>query len=119
MKTILLIISFTASFALVGCSQRPSTNPGDYVGEYIFTPGMKVPHEFAAFVILAKDQAAIEIRYPNGSGPISTVTEAWHLAHGTDEEVVIGQRAYPIERTRSAIRLIINGDLGQEYEKVR
>jgi hypothetical protein len=116
---ILLIVSLVVSLTFVGCGVPPSTNPSDYVGEYVFTPGIQVPHEFAAFLILAKDHTAIEIRYPNDFGQVSTATEAWHLDRGTDEEVVIGKRAYPIERTRSTVRLIINGDLGQQYEKVR
>lgn len=119
MKAVLLIVSLAVSLTLVGCSLPPSTNASDYVGEYVFTPGMQVPHEFATFLVLTKDHTTIEIRYPNGSGQVSTATEAWHVDHGTGEEVVIGKRAYPIERTRSAVRLIINGDLGQQYEKVR
>lgn len=118
MKAIRLVVSFVALSAFVGCKPPLSTNPSDYVGQYVFTPRMQVPHEFAAFLILANDHDAIEIM-SNGSVPISTTTEVWHLDHGTSEEVVIGRRAYPIERTRSTIRLIINGDLGQQYEKIR
>lgn len=119
MKGILLIVSLVMSFTLVGCSVAVSANPSDYVGEYVFTPDMEVPLDFAAFVILNKDQTATEIRYSRVSGRIATSTESWHLDHGTDEEVVIGPRAYPIERSSSTVRLIVNGDLGQHYEKVR
>jgi hypothetical protein len=119
MKGILLILSLCMPLTLMGCSVLASTNPDDYVGEYVFTPGMDVPHDFAAFLILNKDHTATEIRYSSVSGQTSTTTEGWHLDHGTDEEAVIGTRAYPIERTKSTIRLIINGDLGQRYEKVR
>lgn len=119
MKGFLLIFSLVMSFTLAGCSAPVSTNPSDYVGEYVFTPDVEVPHDYAAFIVLNKDQTATEIRYSNVSSQIATSTESWHLEHGTDEEVVIGKRAYPIERTRSIIRLIINGDLGQHYEKIR
>jgi hypothetical protein len=119
MKVILMIVGLSMSLGFVGCSVPASTNPNDYVGEYVFTPGMEVPRDFAAFVILTKEHKAIEIRYSNASGQVATTTEGWHLDHGTDEEAVIGQRAYPIEWTRSTVRLIVNGDLGQHYEKVR
>jgi hypothetical protein len=119
MKRILPIVFLVMPLAFVGCSVLASTNPSDYVGEYVFRPGMDVPQDFATLVILKKDHTALEIRYSSVSGQISTTTEGWHLDHGTDEEAVIGQRAYPIERTRSTVRLIINGDLGQHYEKVR
>jgi hypothetical protein len=106
-------------FAATGCSLPASTNPDDYVGEYVLTPSSVEPGEFASFLILKSDHTAVEIRFSKETSQISTVQKNWHLDRGTDEEVVIDKRGYPIERTRSNIKLVINGDLGQSYEKVR
>lgn len=78
-----------------------------------------VPEEFASFIVLQDDQTAVEVTFTKRGDKTSTARENWHLDRGTDEEVVIGKRGYPIERSRSRILLIINGDLGQYYEKVR
>jgi len=83
------------------------------------TPSSVVPGEFASFVILKADHTAVEIRFSKVTGEISTAQKSWQLDHGTDEEVVIDKRAYPIERTKSNIKLVINGDLGTYYMKVR
>jgi hypothetical protein len=104
---------------VLGCSSPVSTNPDDYVGEYVLTPSSVVPGEFASFVVLKADHTAIEIRFSKGTGEISTVQKSWRLDRGTDEEVIIDRRGYPIERTRSNIKLVINGDLGTYYVKVR
>jgi hypothetical protein len=104
---------------LVGCSSTASTNPTDYLGEYIFAPASAVPGEFPSFLVLNQNHVALEIRVSKDTNQTSTTTKNWYLDHGTDEEVVIDKRAYPIERTSSGIRLVVNGDLGQAYEKVR
>lgn len=108
-----------AALSATGCSSAVSTDPNDYVGEYLLTPSSVVPGEFASFVILKKDHTAMEITFSKETSQISTVQKNWYLHRGTDEEVVIDKRGYPIERTRSKIKLVINGDLGQYYEKVR
>jgi hypothetical protein len=119
MRHSLLTCLFIATLATTGCSSTVSTNPDDYAGEYVLTPSSVVPGEFASFVILKKDHTAVEIRFSKETSQVSTVQKNWYLDRGTDEEVVIDKRSYPIERTRSHIKLVINGDLGQSYEKVR
>ena len=119
MKRYLLVCFSLAFFMVLGCNSPASTNPDDYVGEYVLTPSSVVPGEFASFVILKADRTAVEIRFSKATGEISTVQKSWHIDHGTDEEVVIDRRGYPIERSRSNIKLVINGDLGTYYTKVR
>lgn len=119
MKGFSFAVLFLASVVVVGCSSPVSTDPNDYVGEYIFTPNEVVPADFVSFVILKKDHFAIESRFTQATSKITTLQKNWYLHRGTDEDVVIDKRAYPIERTRSGIKLVINGDLGQYYVKVR
>ena len=56
-----------------------STNPGDYIGEYIFRPSSNTPQDFASFVILKKDQTAVEIRFFKNTGQIQTTQKRWYL----------------------------------------
>ena len=109
---------FLAVLSATGCSSTVSTNPNDYVGEYIFKPSNAAPGDFASFVILKKDQTTVEIRFSKDTGQVQTTQGKWYLARGTAEEVVIDKRAYPIHRSDSTIRLTIN-EVGQYYEKVR
>jgi hypothetical protein len=108
-----------AIFSATGCSPAPSANPNDYVGEYIFKPSNAAPGDFASFVILKKDQTAVEIRFVKDTGEVQTAQKKWYLSHTTGENVVIGSFSHPVERSRSTIKLGINDDLGQYYEKVR
>jgi hypothetical protein len=119
MKSVILLVFASFMIVLAGCSSAVSTNPADYVGDYIFTPHMEVPQEFADALILNKDFSAIEVKYSAVSKQIVTKSVSWHLDRGTNEEVVMDGRAYPIEKHYSSIRLVVNGDLGQQYEKVR
>jgi hypothetical protein len=119
MKHYLLVSFSLVLFVVFGCSSPASTNLDDYVGEYVLTPSSVVPGEFASFVILKADHTAVEIRFSKVTGEIAMMQKRWHLDRGTDEEVVIDSRAYPIQRTKSTIKLVINGDLGTYYTKVR
>lgn len=102
-----------------GCGSTVSTNPRDYVGEYVFRPSYSDPGQFASFVVLKNDQSAIEVRFSEETGEVQTKQKKWYLDHTTGENVVLGDFSAPIERSGSTIRLVINGDLGQYYEKVR
>jgi hypothetical protein len=104
---------------LAGCGGKASTNPNDYVGEYIFVPDHADPGEFASFVVLKSDHTAVEVRMSKPTGQINISQEKWYLSYTVEENVVIGDFSHPIERSGSRIRLAINEDLGQYYEKVR
>ena len=115
----LLVCLFFAIFSATGCSSAASTNANDYVGEYIFKPTNADPGEFASFVILQKDQTAVEIVFLKETGEVRTTRKKWYLTKTTGENVVIGSFTHPVEGSRSTIKLGINDDLGQYYEKVR
>ena len=85
----------------------------------MFRPNNSTPGDFASFVILKDDQTAVEIRFSKATGQISTTNKNWYLSHTTGDNVVIEDFSYPIERSRLTIKLGINDDLGQYYEKVR
>lgn len=105
---------------LSGCSSAVSANPEDYVGEYVFTPYGAAPGQFADFIILKRDGIAVEIRFSKASGQISTNQESWRLYPGSyEEDLVIAKRGYPIERSGTSIKLVINDDLGEYYTKIR
>ena len=102
-----------------GCGSKPSTNSSDYVGEYVFRPATSVPKQFSNFLILKTDQEAIEIKFDKETGQVQTKREKWYLSHTTGQNLVIGRFSCSVEGSRSAIRLAVNDDLGQYYEKVR
>ena len=108
-----------AALSITSCGSVASTNLDDYVGEYIFRPSNAPPGKFASFVILKKDQTAVEIRFSRETGQISTIQDKWYLSRTTGENVVIGKFSYPIERSGTTVKLGINDDLGQYYQKVR
>src|SRR6185312_1429515 len=119
MKRILVSIFIIEALLTIGCGREASTNPSDYVGEYIFRPSNTDPGNFASFVILKKDQTALEIRFSPPTGKISTTQDKWYLSHTTGENVVIGTFSHSVELSGSTIRLGINDDLGKYYEKIR
>ena len=119
MKLIWLVCLFFAMSSATGCSSPASTSMNDYVGEYIFKPNNTAPGDFASFVILKQNQTAVEIRFFKDKGEVQTTQKKWYLSHTTGENVVIGSFSYPVEGSRSHMRLGINDDLGQYYEKVR
>jgi hypothetical protein len=114
-----LVCFFFVLLSAIGCSSAASTNPGDYVGEYVFRPSNTDPGNFASFVVLRSDHTAIEIRFSKSTDQIATTQEKWYLSHTTGENVVIGNFSHPVEGSKSLIKLGINDDLDQYYEKVR
>jgi hypothetical protein len=89
------------------------------VGEYVFRPTIPVPAEFADFVVLKENQEAIEIRFDKGTGEVTTKKTRWSLSRTTSQNVNIGGFSCPVEGSRKNIRLGLNDDLGQYYEKIR
>jgi hypothetical protein len=119
MKSFWLVCLLFSAFSVTGCSAAVSTNPNDYVGEYIFQPSNTSPGKVANFVVLKQDHTAVEIRFSKDTGQVQTTQTKWYLSRTTGENVVIGNFSYPVEGSRSAIKLGINDDLDQYYEKVR
>ena len=108
------------ALAAIGCGTAPSTNPDDYIGGYTFTPRDANREQFADFVILNRDGKALEIRLSKTDGQVFFTQQSWHLEPGWhQEDVVIAKRGYPIERSGTTIKLGINDDLDEYYEKVR
>ena len=106
-----------ATILIGGCGPAPSTDPDDYVGEYVFTQSVD-PGTFASFVALRKDGTAVEIRFDKATGQFSTRETKWQLTHTTGENVAIADFVHPVERS-GRIRLLINEDLNEYYEKIR
>lgn len=113
------ILLLLTGFAWVGCDSNISSNPSDYVGEYVFRPSVDVPAQFANFLILKGDQEAVEIRFDKNTGQVQSKIEKWYLSRTTGQNLVIGSFSCSVEGTRSAIKLSVNDDLGQYYEKIR
>ena len=110
-----------AALSAAGCGTSASTNPNDYVGEYIFVPTYADPGNFASFVILKQDHTAVEIRFSKATGQVQTTQEKWGLDHDAKDNLdflAIGNFSHSIERSGSTIKLGIS-DHGEHYEKVR
>ena len=103
----------------IGVYPAASTNIDDYVGEYVLEPNNAPTGEYADFVILKKDRSALEIRFSKDTGQVLTTQKSWYLSHTTGENVVIGTFSDPITVFGSQIKLHINHDLGQYYDKIR
>ena len=119
MKCLLFLHLCLLTLALAGCGSTASSNPSDYVGEYVFRPTNVDPGKSASFLVLKANQEAIEIRFDRASGQLQTKQEKWYLSRSTGQNVVIGGFSYSVEGSHSAIKLGVNDDLGQYYEKVR
>jgi len=119
MRRLEVLLFCVVGGALNGCKSEASSNPADYVGEYVFRPAIPVPAEFADFVVLKENQEAIEVRFDKGTGEVVTKQVKWSLSHTTGENVNIGSFSSSVEGSRSNIKLDLNDDLGQYYEKVR
>jgi hypothetical protein len=116
-----LAFLFFAVLSATACSSAVSTNPNDYVGEYVFTPYNSDTAQFADFVILKKDFTAVEIRFSKDSGQVLTTEKRWSVysSNTKDKELVIGDFGHPIEGSGVKIKLHNNYDLGTYYEKIR
>jgi hypothetical protein len=118
----LLISCALLAVLITGCA-GVSSKPVDYVGEYVFMPKNMPTGESASFVILKNDRTALEVHFSSETDKVLTAQTTWYLHRGTNEEVVIGNRAYPIQHTRAGIRLFIDtlyvdGE-SRYYEKFR
>jgi hypothetical protein len=117
-----LLATLLLGLFLTGCSSNASSNPKDYVGEYVYRPDFSDPGKFASFIILREDHTAVEIRLVRGTGQIVQSQQRWELYRSSDtkeEHLGIGDFSHSIEGSMPRIRLGINDDLGQYYEKVR
>ncbi len=106
---------------MIGCSSPviASTNPSDYVGEYVLHPGKGDHVKFADFLILKADHSAVGIRFSDETQQVLQSKLRWNLDHNTTENVVIGDFSYPVAGEGSSMKLSVNDDQGQYYEKVR
>ncbi|HEV2314748.1 MAG TPA: hypothetical protein VGR94_05545 [Candidatus Acidoferrales bacterium] len=120
------LCAISLAVGLCGCgawldSTNPnvSTNADDYVGAYVSMQKDISPGGLADFVILEKGGSAIEITFSRATGQLATVQTTWRFERGFhQEDVVIGNRGYPIEHSPPDVRLGINSDLDQYYERV-
>ncbi|HEU5231587.1 MAG TPA: hypothetical protein VFU50_01920 [Terriglobales bacterium] len=121
-NVLLAVVFFSCGMFLASCSSQVSTNPADYVGEYVYRPDFSDPGKFASFIILEKDHTAIEIRFIKATGEVVQSQRKWDLYHSSDtkeEHLGIGDFSHSIEGSMPHVKLGINDDLGQYYEKVR
>lgn len=115
------------SFAALSACSRASTNASDYVGEYVFTPGQTAGDDCpsgadcADFVILRADGAAIEIKRSDSKPGVSVAETMWKVQNTIpgQPQIAIGDFACSVEISGRTIRLGIDGDLNEYYEKVR
>jgi hypothetical protein len=104
----------------LACGQPPSTDPIAYTGEYIFTPHQKPPPGASDFLVLRSDGTAIEVRYSPDSGQLSTIQTQWAISEkGPTLGVNIGDFRHSVKGAGSDIRLYINDDLNEFYQKIR
>lgn len=110
----------SAGLVFTACGKPASTNPEDYVGEYVFMPENDSPGKFADFVVLNRDHTGIELRYDRAGGKLHTARTRWYLDnHGTSEAVVIGDFYHPIELSGDQIHLLIGDEGSTYYAKIR
>lgn len=119
MKRSCIAIILFAVFVLAGCHSAVSTNPNDYVGEYVFKQNKGDWEAYPTFLILRKDHTAVEITFSRDTGQVTTTEKKWDLSSRNGEFIGIGNFSHPVEGSPPHIKLGINDDLGQFYEKVR
>src|SRR6185437_7683350 len=121
-RSAIICILFAVS-AVSGCDSGSavlvSSNPVEYVGEYVLMPNDGTHVQFADVLILKKDYTAVGVRLSRETEQVLTSKTKWSLNHTNTENVNIGEFSYPIERTGSSIILSINDDEHLRYEKIR
>ena len=111
--------SFVAVLGLTGCKIMPSTNPADYIGEYVLLPTDGSQVDYSDLLILNPDQSTVGIRYARATGQVLKDKGQWRLDTTNGEHIVIGDFSYPVEMSDSTIHLAINDDMHVYYEKVQ
>ena len=100
---------------LCGCSQAPSKNSDDYVGAYVLHGPIE---SYPAFIVLRKDHAMLAVRFVQGTGEFETYVTSWHLNTNNDVRVGFENRSYPVGRNSGRIRLVLDDDTNEFYEKL-
>lgn len=77
------------------------------------------PGEFAELLILRPDHVAVQLRYSRANGSLTPTQEAWHFYSLGQDEIQVGTRGFPIEQMHPYIKLGIDDDLDEYYEKVQ
>lgn len=117
-RAIRTVLSCVGVLGVCACSSPVSTDPKDYVGEYLLRPA-NADSSLASFIILEQNGTAFEVRFSKSSGRIDTTREPWGISQTTSENLDVGNAGHPIEVSGNGVRLIVNEDLGEYYEKVR
>ena len=120
-RSLCLLLALCAACALSGCSTPilASTNPSDYVGEYVLHTGKGDHVRFADFLILKADHSAVGVRFSDETQQVLESKLQWSLSRTNTENVVIGEFSYPVTEAGSMMKLSVDDDAGLYYEKVR
>jgi hypothetical protein len=120
-----VFIATLVSCLIAGCRTDHAipTDQQSYVGVYAYKSAdtsvdKPTDHELDRLALKAGGRYLL---VQGGSTKIKTETEgAWHLVNGTQQpNIELDHAGYPIRMKGDGIRLLINDDLGEWYEKVR
>lgn len=121
----LRFLIFTLVSALIaGChaNQPIPTNPESFVGSYVYvsidTSVDKATDHQLDHLVLQSD-GKYDLVEGGSTKARSEKTGVWHLVHGDRPNVELDHAGYPIQMNRHKIRLVVNDDLGEWYQKVQ
>jgi hypothetical protein len=101
-----------------GCTTEKSVKlrPEMFVGEYVYYSADKGAQHDPDRLTLRADGRYTLVHMPSGHLG-STEEGTWQLFSNLEPRVSIGNRTYPVELKGRHLRLLIDLDLGQWYEK--
>jgi hypothetical protein len=118
LKAYLMFGLFTLLGMAAGCTSEPRAQlkPETFVGEYVYYSADKdAPHN-PDRLTLGADGKYILVHMPGGH-PALTEDGVWRLDNEPVPNILLGHSGYPVKIKGKDVRLLINDDLGQWYEK--
>lgn len=101
----------------LGCTRAP-VKPDAIVGDYIYHSSDKGAQHDPDRLTLRADGKYILVHMPGGH-PGSTEEGEWRLVDGRPPNILLDHAGYPIEIKGKDVRLLVDDDLGQWYEKTK
>jgi len=112
-----VVLGILAVGMSIGCTTAP-VKSDTLVGDYIYRSADKGAQHDPDRLTLRSDGKYVLVHMPGGH-PGSTEEGEWRLENGPSPNLLLNHAGYPIKVKGKDVRLLINDDLGQWYEKTK
>lgn len=101
-----------------GCQTAPRTDlrPESFVGDYVYHSADKgAPHQSDRLSLRADGKYILV--HVSDTHPVSKEEGVWQLVKDPSPNILLDHAGYPVQVDGKRVRLLVNNDLGQWYEK--